>query len=50
LFDGVEMKFDYFIFVGSVSSGEKSGRFVVVKSSEISDANENGNVSNNFDI
>jgi hypothetical protein len=33
----------YFISLGSLSSVEKSGRFVVVKSAEVSDSNENGN-------
>jgi hypothetical protein len=31
-----------FLLLGSLSSTEKSGRFVVVKSSETSDGNENG--------
>lgn len=30
-------------FLGSLSSVEKSGRFVVVKSSDVSDSNDNGN-------
>ncbi len=32
-------------FQGSLSSVEKSGRFVVVKSAEVSDSNDNGNFS-----
>jgi len=32
-----------FYFQGSLSSVEKSGRFVVVKSAEVSDSNDNGN-------
>jgi hypothetical protein len=31
-----------FSFLGSLSSVEKSGRFVVVKSSEVPDINEDG--------
>lgn len=38
-----EKKKKYNYFLGSVSSTEKSGRFVVVKSSDVSDSNENGN-------